>query len=265
MPEAWARDFDSVSPACEVTAPCPNPFKYKADRLKVDPKRAIRKKGFASRLALVAALWQRVEVSFGYVFAFMLGGKETAALEIYGSLIDRNLRKQAFTAAAQDRLPRQLLTEGVQLYERARRLSGRRNDVVHALWTTLDLRATSIFRIDERDELRYLHNMLRPEEKRDDFIFTLTEYTITDLDKLIEDIERFTEDCKVVFLEELGFVMLGTYQLQPLPSPPPPPHQKKERQASGSPPNQASASAFTASISAARVVVIQSVGLSRDI
>lgn len=115
----------------------PNPVRHKGISLNVDPRRAFSLPGFAEKIALIAALWQRAESILGMAFAMMLQGQESAAVEIYGSLIERNLRKQAFLAAARGRLSADLLAEAEGLFQAARRLSGRRSDVVHATWTTL--------------------------------------------------------------------------------------------------------------------------------
>ena len=167
----------------------PNPMRYKGSDLNIDPRRAFSKPGFAEKIALIAALWQRVESRFGYAFAMMLRGQEGAAIEIYASLIDRNLRKQVFLVTAKNRLSDELVTEAATLFDAARRLSTRRNDVVHAVWTTLERRPESILLVSPKDEIRLIHKLTL--DDKPDFEFSLIEYTLKDMDSIIHDIDEF--------------------------------------------------------------------------
>lgn len=170
----------------------PNPYKFKGYKINLDPAIAFAKPGFAEKSALIAAAWQRVEMRLAMAFVFMLDSQQVAALEIYSSLIDRNLRKQAFLAVAKDALSSELVLEGVSLYEDARRLAGRRNDIVHASWVTLEKRPNSIFRMEPKDEMRLLHSFPKNGYQ---FECTLTEYMGADFDNLVDDIKIFFARC----------------------------------------------------------------------
>lgn len=176
----------------------------------------------AQKIALIAASWQRVEVDLGSIFTFLLGGNEGAALEIFNTLIDRHLRKQALEAVAKDRLPSVMFDKAMALFQNARRLSGRRSDVIHATWTTVPARPHSLMWVDPADISRRLHNNIKmgihlahsvnvgaapDKENHDNTEITLIEYRESDFDNLLKDIAIFGATVQDLAAEVLGHVI----------------------------------------------------------
>jgi hypothetical protein len=205
----------------------PNPIKYRLTDIGIDhPAALYRLPEFAVLIALTAATWQGVENELGTIFTVLLGGDEGAALEIFHSLIDRNLRKQALEAVAKNRLPRELLDAVTALFESARRLAGRRNDVVHATWITIPNRPNALMRVDPADTSRRLHRRVNrgiavaldsafsdiggalpeadtPEHELE---FSLIEYKEQDFRVLLADINAFRERVQKLANRVLGHV-----------------------------------------------------------
>ena len=205
----------------------PNPIKYRLTDVSIDHPAALhRLPEFAVLIALTAATWQGVENELGTIFTLLLGGDEGAALEIFHSLIDRNLRKQALQAVAKNRIPRELLDAVTALFESARRLAGRRNDVVHATWITIPSRPNALMRVDPSDISRRLHRRVNrgialaldtafsgigatlseadaPEHELE---FSLIEYKEQDFHLLLADINAFREKVQKAANRVLGHV-----------------------------------------------------------
>jgi hypothetical protein len=205
----------------------PNPIEYRLTDVTMDHPAALhRLPEFAVLIALTAATWQGVENELGTIFTVLLGGDEGAALEIFHSLIDRNLRKQALQAVAKNRLPGELLYAVTALFESARRLAGRRNDVVHATWITIPNRPNALMRVDPADISRRLHRRVnhgialaldttfsnigatspKADAPEHEFEFSLIEYKEQDFRLLLADINSFKEKVQKVANRVLGHV-----------------------------------------------------------
>jgi hypothetical protein len=137
----------------------PNPIRYKGSDFRVHPNVLLERPTLAAKIALVAAYWESLESELGVVFAHLLGGQEDAALRIFSELIDRNLRKIALLAAAKDSISDTLCNQISDLFDKVRKMSGRRNAVVHAQWTVLPSRPNSLLLVEHKEVLKTFYLM----------------------------------------------------------------------------------------------------------
>lgn len=201
----------------------PQPYRYRFLSLKTPPDALLERPKLAVKIALVAAMWQSVENDLANIFMHLLGSEEHAALEIFNSLIDRNLRKEALVAVAKNRLPPPLLERATALFGEARRHANRRNMVVHATWATISVRPESLMRVDEADILRFRHLIQNqslerafanhigapvPEAKiGSDVEVTLMEYRERDFDEILALITSFRTEVIRLSVEVLSHIV----------------------------------------------------------
>jgi hypothetical protein len=153
----------------------------------------------------------------------LLGAEEHAALEIFNSLIDRNLRREALVAVAKNRLPPEMLERATALFSEARRHASRRNAIVHGTWTAVISRPHSLMLVDATDILRFRHLMQnqslesafakhigeKPPEAKvgSDVEVTLIEYRENDFDDVLTAITTFRQRVLTLSVEVLSRVV----------------------------------------------------------
>jgi hypothetical protein len=205
----------------------PNPLRSRPADLTFDhPAALLRHPEFAKKIAMIAASWQGVDNELASIFTLLLAGYEGAALEIFNTIIDQSLRKKALQAVAKDRLPQELLAKVVALFEGARRMAGRRNDVVHATWATAAAHPNSLIWVDPKYISRHMHSLfiegtikvlvrvlglpryrLPKPQKMNEGVPSLIKYEARDFTILLTDIESFIVEIKNVRAEVLTHVI----------------------------------------------------------
>jgi hypothetical protein len=205
----------------------PNPLRRRPADLTFDhPAPLLRHPEFARKIAMIAASWQGVDNELASIFTILLADYEGAALEIFTAFIDQSLRKQALLTVAKDRLPQELLAVVVKLFEDARRMAGRRNEVIHATWATTTTRPDSLIWVDPKYISRHMHRLFvegvsealvgifglsksgLPKPKEVNWAeTTLIEFKARDFTILLTDIESFVAEIKNVRAKVLVHVI----------------------------------------------------------
>jgi hypothetical protein len=140
----------------------PQPFKRRGRPVRMAPSVvAERGGGFAVLIGLVATHWSKIEQSLGMMYTWLLMGQEPSAFELYHKLVDLNLKETAFMAAAEGKLPAEMIDEVKNLYIDLRRLSGRRAKIIHGTWCTTPTKPLSLLLADPRDVNQKLNELLR--------------------------------------------------------------------------------------------------------
>jgi hypothetical protein len=124
----------------------PQPFRRRPNQtVTVDPEAILQRPALGVWIAHVSAQWSILEQSLTLSFATILSGQEPSALVNYNALFDINLRHQQFLATAKSKgLPQTLIEESVALQARIRKVSTRRNKVIHGIWAVCPARPNSL-------------------------------------------------------------------------------------------------------------------------
>src|SRR5271169_1596583 len=128
----------------------PQPFKCRGRNVRMSPAVILEQPAFATLIALIATHWNKLEQSLGIMYTWLLMGQEPSAFAFYHDLVDLNLKKTAFMAAAKGKLPPDLIKEIDKFYGYVRRLSTRRSKVVHGTWCRTDTKPASLLLADPR-------------------------------------------------------------------------------------------------------------------
>ena len=139
----------------------PQPFKRKGRNIRMSPAVILEEPAFATLIALVATHWNKVEQGLGIMYTWLLMGQEPSAFEFYHDLVDLNLKKTAFMAAAKGKLSAELIKEIDQFYGEVRRLSARRAKIVHGTWCRTDTKPASLLLADPRHMNQKINEMVK--------------------------------------------------------------------------------------------------------
>lgn len=80
--------------------------------------------------------WNWLELSLALMFTWLLGGEEDKAFDLYHNIVSQDLRFQLFMTLAKNALPKELMSECREAYEKVRDLRKQRAKVVHGVWGT---------------------------------------------------------------------------------------------------------------------------------
>jgi hypothetical protein len=124
----------------------PQPFKRRPNQtVTVDPESILQRPAIGVLIAHVSAQWSILEQSLTLSFATILSGQEPSALINYNALFDINIRHSQFLATAKSKgLPQTLIEESDALHGRIRKVSTRRNKVIHGVWAICPDRPNSL-------------------------------------------------------------------------------------------------------------------------
>jgi hypothetical protein len=197
----------------------PNPYPYQGHPTAIAEEALILRPTLALKIGLIAASWQRADDLLGLIFAHTLGGQESAALEVFHALIDRNLKKEALLAVAKNRLSMEVQERIAAAFEKARRLARARNNIVHASWAAIHERPESLMTYDPGAYAARKSLVLFGHAEIYQTIWDFTEYSERDFDAIIG---RFGEFREIVhdllrdsFLEVSSRPLLRASQLLP--------------------------------------------------
>jgi hypothetical protein len=138
----------------------PQPFKRRGREINMSPAVVGQQQGFGVLIALVATHWNKLEQSLGIMYTWLLMGQEPSAFEYYHDLVDLNLKKNAFMAAARGKLPAELIKDVDTFYAKVRKLSARRAKIIHGTWCTTPTKPFSLLLADPRDMNRQVNSLL---------------------------------------------------------------------------------------------------------
>ncbi len=197
----------------------PQPLKIKGTGLRVSHTVLLDHPIISQKIALISAAWQSVENDLGSIFVFLLGGHETAALEIFNNLIDRNLRKQALLVVARDRLPKSMIDRVIALFKDAREMSSSRNNIIHGTWASSPLVPGFLLLINPSDLNKIRHLTMTNSIKRaldnafdnkisrkPDHKYNVIKYTSSDFDDIYNRITDFRRKAIETSVEVLEIV-----------------------------------------------------------
>jgi hypothetical protein len=124
----------------------PQPFERRPNQtVTVDPEAILQRPALGVLIAHVSAQWSILEQSLTLSFATILSGQEPSALVNYNALFDINIRHSQFLATAKSKgLPQTLIEESEALHARIRKVSTRRNKVIHGIWAVCPDRRNSL-------------------------------------------------------------------------------------------------------------------------
>jgi len=117
---------------------------------------------WAAKIGEIAAYFNLLETTASSLFMIVLGGQDEAAFFIYYDILKgdprRSTRERIFTKIADTRvLPQdfpkdKLLSQILELWDDIEAVEGCRNEVVHAVWATIDGHPDSLFAVKNRLE-----------------------------------------------------------------------------------------------------------------
>ena len=186
----------------------PQPFKrHKTGPIEVGPPALISRPELAAEIAHVASRWVDLESAIGSSYSVMLFGDEPSAFATFYRLKTLELRKEAFMAVAEEKLPPGLLTKYVDLFRKIRKRATERNDIVHGTWCAIEEKKEALLLCDPKDiskritRLCKLHCDGKPYTKEDISIApdTFMVYTKKDFENTQERIAALTTEAAGLF------------------------------------------------------------------
>ena len=102
--------------------------------LSFDPNDLIERPELASYIAAITTSWNRVDVELGLLLAAMLGAQAEHAVTIYATLVSSPPLISSLLAIGKKRLNQGRYEELEKLLKKYRKISGKRNDIIHGIW-----------------------------------------------------------------------------------------------------------------------------------
>ncbi len=166
---------------------------------------------WAAKIGELTAHWNVLEASTSALFMVLLAGEDQGAFFIYYDVLKdpkRATREKIFTAIGESRrLPEWLLKQIMDLWDRVAAVESLRNEVVHAIWATIDGHDDALFVVKDRFEwLRNANaamtcNLARNRGKSTYIVPTdlptateFYKYTLADLQEIVNDLLTLNAD-----------------------------------------------------------------------
>lgn len=133
------------------------PFRWRRGPLpRIDADLIKERPAWAAKIGELTANWNVLEASASGIFMVLLAGEDEAAFSIYYEVLKqptRATREKIFTAVAKARnMPGIFMDDLAALWRDIAAVEERRNEVVHALWASIEGKPDSLFIVKSRFE-----------------------------------------------------------------------------------------------------------------
>lgn len=133
------------------------PYRWRRGPLpRIDADLIKERPAWAVQIGELTANWNVLEASASGIFMVLLAGEDEGAFSIYYEVLKqptRATREKIFTAVAKARnMPDIFMDALIKLWDEIAAVEERRNEVVHALWASIEGKPDSLFIVKSRFE-----------------------------------------------------------------------------------------------------------------